>query len=262
MLQVGFLGKITSLLLFGSLIVFLQLNDYLLIGLWGVCACLLYINKQLRPFLITTFCLGIGFFLYLQVNSRLITELNPKEWHIVLNRLSLIVILIPLLVLSLAYRLPFMNYWMRPHWNERIGIPFIWSGFRQTKVHYFLFISLTVVLFSFMPLVILKGLDHFQEVWLFAIVFSIANLLEEIIWRGALLSRFSEQWGDKWGVILTSVGFGLQHYSLGYSWWICAAFAVGGVYFGGITVQSKSIVPVLIWHWAINALMVFSGLVI
>jgi membrane protease YdiL (CAAX protease family) len=113
-----------------------------------------------------------------------------------------------------------------------------------------------------MPFMIRNGWTYILEVWLLAIIFSITNaVFEEMIWRGTLLSRFSEQLGDKWSVIVTSLGFGLQHYSLGFSWGVCIAFSLGGLFFGGITIKSKSIVPGVIWHMSINALMVFSGII-
>lgn len=210
----------------------------------------------------TTIFLGIGFFVYMYVNSHWIIDLNPKELHIFFNRLSLIFIMIPLIALSLIYKIPFMRYWKKPQWNELIRIPFIWSGFHQSKVKFFLLIALTINFFTFMPFMIRNGWTYIQEVWLFAIIFSITNaVLEEMIWRGTLLSRFSEHLGDKWAVIVTSLGFGLQHYSLGFSWGVCIAFSLGGLFFGGITIKSKSIVPAVIWHMSINALMVFSGII-
>lgn len=256
------LRNMASLLLLGSLIILLQINNYQLMSLWGVCAGLLSIYKPMRFFVLTTICLGIGFFLYLNVNLRWIIELNSKELHIFFNRLSLLFILIPLIALSLIYKIPFMRYWKKPQWNELIGIPFIWSGFHRSKVKYFLLIALTFNLCAFMPFMFRNGWTYVHDVWLFAIVFSITNaVLEEMIWRGTLLSRFSEQLGDKWAVFVTSTGFGLQHYSLGFSWGVCIAFSLGGLFFGGITIKSKSIVPTVIWHMLINALMVFSGFI-
>lgn len=102
-----------------------------------------------------------------------------------------------------------------------------------------------------------------QHILLFALLFSIVNgMLEECIWRGILLHYFSNQFGEKWAVILTSIGFGLQHYSLGFSWLICIAFILAGVFYGGIVVKSNSIIPAIIWHVALNILMVCSGLIL
>jgi hypothetical protein len=92
--------------------------------------------------------------------------------------------MIPLIALSLIYKIPFMRYWKKPQWNELIGIPFIWSGFHQSKVKYFLLIALTINLFTFMPFMIRNGWTYIQEVWLLAIIFSVTNaVFEEVIWR-------------------------------------------------------------------------------
>jgi len=254
------LRNVACLFLVGSLMISLQTQNYILMSLWVCCTGMLFIYKPMRSFLLTTIGLGAGFALYLFINSSWIHDLEPKEWHILLNRLSLICILIPLVVLALIQKLPFMLYAKKPLWNERIDIPFIWSGFRQSKVKVFLPVAIAATSLAFMPFVIGNGWGHVQEIWLFALAFSIINVLEEIIWRGVLLSRFSEQLGDKWAVIVTSAGFGLQHYSLGYPWGVCIAFALGGLYFGGITIKSNSLIPVVVWHTWMNVLMIFSGL--
>lgn len=77
-----------------------------------------------------------------------------------------------------------------------------------------------------------------------------------------MLSRFSEQLGEKWAVVITSIGFGLQHYSLGIPWAVCIAFSIGGVFYGGITVKSGSMIPAMIWHFVLNILMVSSGFIL
>ncbi|ALC84321.1 abortive infection protein [Bacillus gobiensis] len=254
--------KTISLCLFAALLIFLQTNNYLLLSIWGVCAVYLFVtsDKLLRLFVLTSILFGIGFFTYLQVNSQL--KLEPRELHIFLNRLSLFFILLPLFAFSFFYKVPFVRYWKKPQWNEFICFPFIWSGFHQTKVKSFLLIALTINFFIFLPFIILNGWSFIQEVWLLTIIFTITNaVLEELVWRGALLSRFSEQLGERWAVVITSLGFGLQHYSLGFPWSVCIGFTLGGLFYGGITIKSGSIFPSLIWHMVLNVLMVFSGFI-
>jgi membrane protease YdiL (CAAX protease family) len=257
------LRNIASLFLFGTLIIILQTNHYLLMSIWGICAWLFFINKSMRFFIVTTMAFGIGFFLYVYVNSHWITDLNPEGMHIILNRLSLIFLILALTAISLIYKLPFMRYWQKPQWGELVRVPFILSGFHQTKVSVFLSIAMIINLIVFMPFIVNNGWANIQEIWRFMLIFSIINsVLEEIIWRGMLLSRFSEHFGNRWAVMITSIGFGLQHYSLGFSWGSCLVFTLGGLFFGAITVKSKSIVPAVIWHMLINALMVLSGMIL
>lgn len=148
-------------------------------------------------------------------------------------------------------------------WQESIHFPFIWSGFHQTSIKVFLIIAIVINTASLAPFMARSGWGYFEEIWLLLLIFSVTNaFLEELIWRGALLSRFSEQLGEKWAVIITSIGFGLQHYSLGIPWVVCIAFAIGGAFYGGITVKSGSIIPSLIWHFVLNVLMVSSGFIL
>ncbi|MBO1626437.1 CPBP family glutamic-type intramembrane protease [Bacillus arachidis] len=62
--------------------------------------------------------------------------------------------------------------------------------------------------------------------------------------------------------MLTSIGFGLQHYSLGFSWSVSTAFILAGIFYGRIIVKSNSIIPAIIWHIVLNLLMVLNGLIL
>jgi CAAX protease family protein len=243
----------------------LQIQNHYLIILWALFSIYTFVkfNNPFKSFIITNLLFGIGFFIYLYVINNWFVQVETKELYIFLNRFSLVIVLFPMMVFSLFSNSKFISYWRKPRWNERIYFPFIWSGFHSIKVRPFLFIALTINILIFMPFIILNGWSFFREIWLLAIVFSITNaVFEEMIWRGTLLSRFSEQLGEKWAVAVTSLGFGLQHYSLGFPWIICIAFSIGGIFYGGITVKSKSIFPSMIWHITLNLLMIFSGLIL
>ncbi|MFC4402449.1 CPBP family intramembrane glutamic endopeptidase [Gracilibacillus xinjiangensis] len=255
--------NLTALFFFAALLVILQVNDTRLLIMWGICLLFLVMNRSMRLFLLTTLVFGIGFYVYGYMGSNWHITADSKELLKILNRLSLIFIIIPFLILSFIYKTPAISYWQKPDWNKMIPIPFIWAGFHQTKAGIFLFVAMMTNLMVFTPFMIKSGWTYIQGIFLFMIIFSILNaVLEEIIWRGILLSRFSEDFGSKWAVILTSVGFGLQHYSLGFSWVSCVFFIFGGFFFGAITVTTKSIIPAIIWHMFINALMVLSGMII
>ena len=235
------------------------------ISIWIVASIFIFVafDTSMKSFVVTNVLFGVGFFVYLYVISHWTVQFQPKELLIFFNRVSLVFILVPLFIVSFLSKSPFIAYWKKPRWKEFIYFPFIWSGFHRTSVKFFLFIALTANIVSFAPFVIRNGWSFIQEVWLLTIVFSITNaVLEELIWRGNLLSRFSEQLGEKWAVVVTSLGFGLQHYSLGIPWIICIAFSVGGIFYGGITIKSGSIIPSIIWHFALNILMVLSGLIL
>lgn len=257
--------NIASLFLFVTLIILIQLNNYLFILIWIAIAIFLFVifDKSMKLFVITNALFGIGFFVYLYVSSYWIIQIQLEELRLFFNRASLVFILIPLFIFSFTFKLPSITYWKKPKWNEFIYFPFIWSGFHRISVKAFLLIALVVNIVIFMPFIIRNTPSFFEEIWLLAIIFSITNaVFEELIWRGSLLSRFSEQLGEKWAVVITSLGFGLQHYSLGFPWGMCIAFVIGGIFYGAITVRSRSIVPAIIWHIALNIFMAFSGLIL
>ncbi|UOY94292.1 CPBP family intramembrane metalloprotease [Ectobacillus sp. JY-23] len=118
-------------------------------------------------------------------------------------------------------------------------------------------------LFIFLPFILKnEDISHYK-VWWLAIAFALINAsLEELIWRGILLTRFSTHFGASWGIAITSLGFGLQHYSLGFPWLICLLFSMGGFFYGWITVKAESIYPAVIWHIGLNMLMVLSGFIL
>ncbi|MFC0190050.1 lysostaphin resistance A-like protein [Fictibacillus aquaticus] len=257
--------KYTALLLFITLIIILQLNSYLLLGVWTLLSIMLYFTKlkPVKDFIVTSLLFGIGFGLYLYISAHWIEQIDSKIGYVFYSRLSLALILIPLFAQSFLQKSSFILFWKKPLWNEKIVAPFIWFGPHLIRVRWFLLIALTINIVSFVPFIGMRGWDFVQGVLLLAAVFSLVNgVLEELIWRGAILSRFLEQFGEKWAVLLTSLGFGLQHYSLGFSWIVCAAFAAGGFFYGAITIKSKSILPAIIWHVTLNILMVFSGLIL
>ncbi|MCS0674172.1 CPBP family intramembrane metalloprotease [Cytobacillus firmus] len=97
---------------------------------------------------------------------------------------------------------------------------------------------------------------------IFLIGFSIINgMMEELLWRGIILSRMSELSGEKTAVLFSGLAFGFSHIMLGYSFISCLLFAFGGVFYAAITVKSRSIFPAVIWHIAMNLFMILSGFI-
>ncbi|MED4401418.1 CPBP family intramembrane glutamic endopeptidase [Metabacillus fastidiosus] len=247
------------------MLILIQTNNYLFLSIWCIIAALLYIRSDQsgRLFIMTSGLFGFGFYAYLYVTTYLLEGIHWREIHILLDRLSLVLILIPLLLLSLVYKSSFIHYLKKPNWDNIIQFPFILSGAHHVKLKFFLPIALIINIIAMLPFIVSNGWSFIQEFFIIAVIFSFTNaILEEFVWRGALLSRFSEQIGETWAIILTSLGFGLQHYSLGFPWSVCIAFSFGGFFYGAITVKSKSIIPSIIWHIALNFLMVFSGLIV
>ncbi|MDM5190069.1 CPBP family intramembrane metalloprotease [Bacillus sp. DX4.1] len=78
------------------------------------------------------------------------------------------------------------------------------------KIRVFLIIAISINIITFIPFLFQKGLPYMQHILLFALLFSIINgVLEECIRRGILLHHFTNHFGERWAVFLTSLGFGL-----------------------------------------------------
>ncbi len=97
---------------------------------------------------------------------------------------------------------------------------------------------------------------------LYGLLFALINsVLEEILWRGFILGRVVDYLGEKQALIVTSFTFGFYHLSLGFSIWICLAFAIGGFYMGGCAIKSKGIGASIIMHIFVNIVFVSLGMI-
>ncbi len=104
-------------------------------------------------------------------------------------------------------------------------------------------------------------LDDFRELRdvlgtgmsLFSIAF-IPAIFEELAFRGLLQGRTSALFGNKMGVFIASITFGLAHgLSLGLP------FHVGvGLYLGWLKLRSGSLYPSMALHFAYNATIVLA----
>lgn len=140
-----------------------------------------------------------------------------------------------------------------------IRLPFIWYGKKDTVL------QLTAV-FSSLCL-ILAGLFVFQNkipftLLAFGVAFAFINaILEELLWRGLILNRTNDLYGEKIGLLAMSLAFGLYHYSLGFPISTCLVFSLGGIYFGGATLRSKGLISPIIMHISMNLLFVAVGII-
>ncbi|WP_142315256.1 CPBP family intramembrane glutamic endopeptidase [Bacillus pseudomycoides] len=255
------MGKLL-LFSFTLLVITVQTTNIAFFCLWILTLLLLLLKKKnYHHFIWITLLFGSGFFLYLFAMDQI--SFHSKELTIIVKRLCLLLVFAPFLIDSLARKQRISLNWHQPKWNNTLHMPFIWSGPPQVKIYIFLIIAISINIVIFTPFLLQKEISYIQHIMLFAVLFSIINgVLEECIWRGILLHQFTNQFDEKWAILLTSIGFGLQHYSLGFSWSVSTAFIIAGIFYGGIVVKSNSIIPAIIWHVILNILMVFSGLIL
>ncbi|WP_236628625.1 CPBP family intramembrane glutamic endopeptidase [Paenibacillus mucilaginosus] len=185
---------------------------------------------------------------------------GDREAVISLSRLSLIGFLVPF---YFANRMdpPRVNYLKRGSFRETIYFPFIFSGFLRDPIWRFLLIFAAVTLTAFVWAMDWKQ-ENLGRMLLYALLFAVINApLEEVLWRGYVLSRFTDRLGETRGLLAMALGFGFYHYSLGFPWSICALFSFFGLLMGGVAVRSRGLLPVILLHFWMNVLFVLGGIV-
>jgi len=81
-------------------------------------------------------------------------------------------------------------------------------------------------------------------------------LAEEIFFRGALLSLLSQRLGPGWGLLLSSLLFGLLHMDPAQG----GAAAVLGLYLGALTLRTGSIHAAILCHGLNNLMAILAAL--
>ncbi|MDQ6423650.1 type II CAAX endopeptidase family protein [Paenibacillus sp. LHD-117] len=184
----------------------------------------------------------------------------PDEWGVILSRLSLFGFILPFFILNYIKK-PEISFLSIGSFRNTIYFPFIWRGVFKDPIWRFLIIFSSMIVVSFGFIIDFKQQD-IVLLLVYALVFSIVNsILEEILWRGYILSRIVSDLGEKFGLVVTSIGFGFYHYSLGIPWILCVAFSIFGMIMGGVAIRSRGLLPVIIMHFLMNIMFVFIGMI-
>lgn len=223
---------------------------------------LVLLSKQERVFswTIAGYLSGSLLFLY---GDKLLDSL-PLPYYIlmILNRFLLVIPILLLIYISIKFKKTPIPFWQKPDWNSLIFFPFIWSGFHTIKIKYFLIIAILINFAAFAYFIFSAEHSFSRDFLQFLIGFSIVNgIMEELLWRGIILSRMADLSGEKSAVLFSGLAFGVSHMMFGYSLVLCLLFAAGGVFYAAVTVKSRSIFPAFLWHIAMNILMILSGLI-
>lgn len=188
----------------------------------------------------------------------------PNEVRIIVSRFSVIAYILPFLFLG--PRRVFNSEVIRVgNFRASISFPFIWRG-KEDPIWRFLviFAFVMVVGSCFFIYSFTSDLNSSQLRLLlyYGLIFSLVNsILEEWVWRGVILNQYVKWSGNVYGLIVTSVLFGMSHYDLGFSVWVCIAFSVGGFFMGGTAIRSKGIVASILMHIYMNLIFVLTGMI-
>lgn len=143
-----------------------------------------------------------------------------------------------------------------------IHFPWIFKGPIKDPIWRFMLIFLVIIcaIFSFF---IDWGQPRFLVLIGYAFSFALINsVLEELLWRGYILSHFISRFGEIQGLVIAGTTFGLYHFHLGFSWPVCLLFSLFGMMMGGVAIRSGGLFPVTVMHFVMNILFVLSGMIL
>lgn len=231
-------------------------------GMYLVFLCLLviYSRSPKHRFVALIFFTFLGNFFLFQLTNQLLADRFDlsEEQRILCNRSLLILIIAGLYILHLFYKQKVSFFQQKPEWNHRIVLPF-----HSTSVFHFLLLGLIINVVIFASLIIQQEFSYLQSVVVFGLLFSIINsVFEEAIWRGIVLSSLQKRTSLFYAVTVTSIGFGLMHLSIGFSFSASLLFSFAGLAYAFIVWNTKSIYPAILFHFIINMGMVLSGWVL
>jgi len=221
-------------------------------------AILLFLDKEKR--FITSLLLSflIGFVIFMVSNNLIGTMTISKEIKIIVNRLSLVFIIIGLVFNYLFFNKKVFWYNKKPDWKNPIVL-----SFHKINTFWFWMIGIVINAIIYLFFIVQKDVEYIQSLLLFCLFFSLINaVFEEVIWRGILLSALKEFTSTGYAIIVTSIGFGLLHLAIGFSISLSLLISIAGVIYALITLKTNSIYPSIVFHIVINIGMVYSGFII
>ncbi|WP_286166492.1 CPBP family intramembrane glutamic endopeptidase [Bacillus sp. E(2018)] len=217
-------------------------------------------NTKYRSTLSLFIYFSIGLVLYVQVSDYFISSASElsKETKVLLNRCLLLCMIIGVCI-SLKLSKQKINFFTSmPNWKERIVFPHHTLPTRT----FFLF-GLLGSMTIFIPLFFKENIALSTTFLMFALLFSLINaLLEELLWRGVLLSSLKENISTPYAVVTTSIGFGLLHLSIGIPFVMSLLFSLGGLFYAFVVLKTNSIYPAIVFHFVINMGMVLNEWII
>jgi uncharacterized protein len=224
----------------------------------GLVILLLIVKKEKRFIISLLLSFLIGYVIFMVSNDFVGTMNISKEIKIILNRLSLVFIIIGIIFNHLFFHKKVSWHNEKPDWNNPIVLPF-----HKVNTFWFWMIGIVVNVVIYAFFIIQKDIEHIQKIIVFCLSFSLINaVFEEVIWRGILLSALKKHASTGYAVIVTSVGFGLLHLSIGFSISLSLLISLAGVIYAIITLKTNSIYPSIVFHIVINIGMVYSGFII
>lgn len=239
-----------------------------MVWLWGMVLLLIgYLlhraSKKVSNTTITAASMLLGYVLYRALGAEIRHWLEGTEdLAIILSRLSLIAFILPLAVATWFSGNDRPQLLTGGHWKRTIYFPWIVAGFREDPIWRFMliFAAVSTAIFTF---VIDWRREDLPMLAVYALLFAVINsVLEELLWRGYILSRVVKDYGVIHGLVIAGAAFGFYHLHLGFPWGICLLFSLFGMMMGAVAIRSGGLGPVTVLHFVMNLWFVMSGMII
>lgn len=228
-----------------------------IILLLTIVAAVLFSEKQ-RLFIWTFFCFFVGLFAFIY-GDRLLLLFFSNENALIISRL---VLLFPIIIMSYViykFKKPIIKFTILPNWKREIKFPFVWWGFKKTTISiYFIFLIILIILiplfseFTFSQM----NLERIVKISLFSIL---NGILVEFIWRGILLTQINELIGEKLAAVVTSLSCAFFYHFIGLPLFETGLIFLLGIFFGGLTLKSNSMILPIILHIIYTFTLIFQG---
>ena len=249
-----FLISSAALFFTGITLLSYRVFDWGLLPLLGLF--ILYLSAKKNRSVISLFLFFLLGLLLFQLATGWINEWDvSKETKILLNRSFLLFILMALALSHLISKEKIRFFTVFPNWRRRISMPS-----HTISLPSFLLIGLAGSSTIFIPLIWSPEVSEVKTLFRFAIGFTILNAtLEELIWRGVMLSSLKRNVSVLYAVTVTSLGFGLLHLSIGIPLLLSLLFSFGGLFYAIVVLKTESIYPSIVFHMVMNVGMVLNG---
>lgn len=220
---------------------------------------LIYLKNLEYRALTSIFIVFLASFFLFQLANMVVDHFDvTREVRIIVNRCLLIIIALGLMLVQFTRQKKLLFFNNKPNLKRPVVLPF-----HTVPLSIFILIGIVISGLSFLPLIMMQGIDHIQTIILFCLLFSILNAtLEEFIWRGLMLSSLLNHVSIISAMVITSIGFGLLHLAIGIPFFISLLFSLGGFVYAFVVLKSNSIYPAIALHFVINIGMVLSGLIL
>jgi uncharacterized protein len=214
-------------------------------------------ERRLIAWMIISFFLGNLLLVY---TDNYIESFHLSPYSLVMT--SQLLLLIPILMISYVikqFKQVISPYLQKPILKGEIKLPFS-IVFSLRKFCFFLCLFSTL---SVIGLLLLKREELHWRPFLFILLFSsIHALLEEVLWRGLLLSKLITITNQRLGIVITSIAFGINTTMFGFSIMISIFYIFIALFFGFLTFRFKSIFPSVIVHFSVTTILLLLGWIV